>query len=136
MKVIIAGSRDFDDFDFMTEKLNGLHLGMFTEIVSGKARGADALGERWAQLWGIPVKEFPAPWDDVKDKPSYQLGTRKDGTPYWKAAGSYRNQQMMAYADALVCFWNGESPGTRDMINQMFENNKEIHVFICNKTKS
>lgn len=130
MKVIIAGGRDFNDFEFVCEKLNMLPMQMFTEIVCGKADGADALGEKWAKKWGIPVKEFPAPWDDIKDKPYYQLGTRHDGKQYWKAAGPYRNGQMRNYADVLVAFWNGKSKGTRDMINQMLEAKKEVHVFI------
>jgi hypothetical protein len=102
MKVIIAGGRDFTDFDYvkgyMATLPPWLHV---TEVVCGKASGADALGERWAKLYGIPVKEFPADW-----------------ATFNKRAGPLRNLQMAEYADGLVAFWDGKSTGTADMIMQ------------------
>jgi uncharacterized phage-like protein YoqJ len=38
---------------------------------------------------------------------------------YGKRAGHRRNQQMADNADALIALWDGESPGTRDMIRRM-----------------
>lgn len=35
---------------------------------------------------------------------------------YGKRAGFLRNEQMAQNADALVAFWNGESRGTKNMI--------------------
>jgi len=46
-KVIVAGSRNFDDYDFLKEKLLKLFYNFYPEdieIVSGTARGADQLG--------------------------------------------------------------------------------------------
>lgn len=103
MKVIIAGSRHFADAGKMAEaiKSTGLHIHI-TEVVSGCARGADTLGEKWAsQFYDIKVKRFPADWDR-----------------YGKRAGFMRNGEMAAYAEALIAFPIGKSRGTRDMIRQ------------------
>lgn len=70
------------------------------EIVSGTARGADQLGERYAFEHGFPVKHFPADWDQ-----------------HGKSAGYIRNAQMAEYADAAVIFWDGMSRGSKHMID-------------------
>jgi hypothetical protein len=71
-----------------------------TEVVSGTARGADRTGEQWASENNVPVKRFPADWD-------------KHG----KRAGYLRNADMAEYAEALVAFWDGQSRGTKHMID-------------------
>ncbi len=97
MKVIIAGSRTFTNYDLLKASLAGLSI---TEVVSGTARGADKLGEKYAKENNIPIKQFPADWDN-------------NG----KSAGFIRNEQMAKYADGCVVFWDGKSPGTKSMIN-------------------
>jgi len=106
MKVIIAGSRDFNDYEFLCQKCDALLLNLETyiEIVSGTARGADALGEQYAIERGYPVKRFPADWDT-----------------YGKSAGYRRNEQMANYADALIAFWDGKSRGTKHMIDLSYQ---------------
>lgn len=103
-KVIVAGGRDFNDYILLSQTLDHLlsevNQTRLIEIVYGKAKGADTLGEHYAHQCGYAVKEFPADWDN--------LG---------KSAGYIRNKQMAQYADAAVCFWNGESKGTQHMIN-------------------
>ena len=64
MKVIIAGGRDFDNYDYLSETMKSLNI-IVSEVVCGGARGADSLGEKWAQINGIPVKYFPADWDGL-----------------------------------------------------------------------
>jgi hypothetical protein len=100
MKVIVAGSRTFNDRALMWEVLSSLPVAQLTEVVSGGARGADSLGEQWARSRGVKVTRFEADWDR-----------------YSKRAGYLRNQQMAEYADGLVAFWDGKSKGTEHMIN-------------------
>ena len=116
MKVIIAGSRDFDDYELL-RKYCDFYLQSQTEIeiVSGTARGADQLGERYAKERGYPVKQFPADWD-------------KHG----RSAGYIRNEEMAKYGDALIAFWNGMSKGTEHMINLAKQYNLKIRI--CNYT--
>lgn len=100
IKVIIAGGRNFEDFnklcqvcdEFLQDQNN-------VEIVSGAYKGADLLGERYAAKRNYPIKQFPADW-----------------RLYGKSAGLKRNAEMAAYADALIAFWDGESKGTKHMI--------------------
>ena len=101
MKTIIAGGREFDDYELMTISLSDLPL-TITEVVSGTARGADQFGELFAMDHDIPITRFPADWDK-----------------YGKSAGPLRNEEMAEYADACVCFWNGNThrSGTYHMIN-------------------
>ena len=114
MKVIIAGGRDFKDYDLLCQKVDKI-LSRQTEIeiVSGAAKGADKLGERYAEERGYPIKRFPADW----------------GT-FGNAAGYRRNVEMAEYADALIAFWNEESRGTKHMINIAEERNLLVRVII------
>ncbi len=99
--VIIAGSRDFNDYDLLCAKCDHLFQNKKpTAILCGKARGADTLGERYAKEHGIPVEYYPAEWDH-----------------FGKSAGYIRNEQMAMNADALIAFWDGKSRGTKHMID-------------------
>ncbi len=111
-KVIIAGSRDFTDYPLLCSVADQTLAGMEDiEIVSGGARGADALGEQYARERGYALKVFPAEW-------------KKWGA----AAGPIRNGQMAGYADALIAFWDGSSSGTRDMIRKAEEKGLRVQV--------
>lgn len=125
LRVIIAGSRDFDDFSkLMNSCIDILHE--ISEqndnldkirIVSGTARGADLLGEQYAKVAGYEVSRFPADWDG--------LGKR---------AGYVRNAEMAKYAMAdgnygvLIAFWDGKSKGTKHMIDLAEKNGLEVHI--------
>ncbi len=100
-RVIIAGGRDFNDYDLLEKTIDMLFVNISEEIViiCGMARGADSLGKRYAKRKGYQVSYFPAEWDK-----------------YGKAAGYIRNEQMAQNADALVAFWDGVSKGTKHMI--------------------
>ena len=112
MKVIIAGSRGFSDFQLLYAKCEEvLANSTDVEIVSGTAKGADKMGEHYASLRGFGVKLFPADWN-------------KHG----KAAGYLRNKEMADYADVLIAFWDGESRGTQHMVNLAKERNLAVHI--------
>ena len=49
MKIIVAGSRTFNDYKLLTDKLDYfLQNQKDITIISGKAKGADSLGEDYA----------------------------------------------------------------------------------------
>ena len=116
-KVIIAGSRSFSNYKLLKEKCNGYLREKRKEyniiIVSGGARGADALGERYAKDEGFDLEVYPAQWKK-----------------YGKSAGFRRNEQMSEVADGLIAFWDGESHGTKHMIEIM--ENKGLFVKVVN----
>ena len=107
MKTIIAGSRSIDDYQFIEwgmEKAikDGWEI---TSVISGKAKGVDTLGERWAKGRLLEVLPFPARW-------------RKPGqTLFDPGQGKLRNVRMAMEADALILFWDGVSPGSKSMMN-------------------
>ena len=112
MKVIIAGSRTIPQ---EVAVINGLNKSGFkpTEIVSGTAKGADQAGERYAKHKNIPIKQFPADWDN-----------------YGKSAGYKRNAEMAKYADALLAIWDGKSKGTKHMIDLMEKEGKPVYIYM------
>lgn len=114
-KLIVAGGREFNNYTLLKEVLDQYiedHKNNFTiEIVSGMARGADALAYTYAKENNIICHEFPADWN-------------KHG----RAAGFVRNQQMGAFADGLLAFWDGKSKGTQHMISLMTKNNKPVET--------
>lgn len=112
MKIVIAGGRDFNDYELLKSSCDLLFKSYEdVEIVSGTARGADSLGEQYANEMGYSIKRFPADWDKFK-----------------KAAGYIRNEQMAEYADCLVAFYDGSSKGTTHMINLAQKHNLIIHI--------
>lgn len=115
MRTIIAGCRDITDLAqvHFAMECAAYYFGIVpTLVVSGGARGADRLGELWAQQRGIPMVQYPADWDQ-----------------YGRRAGPIRNGVMAKSADALVALWDGESRGTEDMINQARDAGLKVYVF-------
>lgn len=101
LRIIVAGCRDFHDYEFVKRTLDFIFEKDKPEtVLSGGANGVDALGERWARENNIPVRVCPADWN-------------KNG----KAAGPIRNAFMASKADGLVAFWDKKSRGTGNMID-------------------
>lgn len=98
MRTIIAGSRGCKDPQVLRQAILRVPWPI-SVVISGGAPGADLLGEAWAREAGLPLEVYPAPWG--------KMG---------KAAGRWRNTQMLQVADALVALWDGQSPGTAHMI--------------------
>lgn len=105
IKVIIAGGRDFDNYQALEAKCDKYLCNIAKteriQIVCGEANGADKLGKRYAKNRRYSVKLFPANWD-----------------LFGPAAGPLRNGEMADYASVLIAFWDGKSKGTADMIKQ------------------
>lgn len=110
--MIVAGGRSFDNYALLKYKLDKILINKDDiEIVSGKARGADSLGEKYAKEKSYSIKEFPANWDK-----------------FGKRAGYIRNEEMANYADACVVFWDGESKGTKHMIDLAEKHNLKLRI--------
>ena len=106
IRIIVAGGRNYNDYTMLSNTLTNVleSCGDAKKIIiSGCCQGADALGEQYAKIHGIPIKRFPAEW-----------------MKYGKAAGPIRNRKMATYASegvgVLVAFWDGKSRGTESMI--------------------
>ena len=110
MKLIIAGSRTFTDYQLLCRTLTP-ELLRITQVITGGARGADQLGYRWA--WKHQVK--------------HQL-FRADWGRFGKSAGMRRNYQMAQAGDMLLAFWDGQSPGIAHMAQCMRQLGKPVVV--------
>jgi predicted Rossmann fold nucleotide-binding protein DprA/Smf involved in DNA uptake len=117
MKVIIAGSRDFNDYEAVKKYADHILSNQSEiEIVSGGANGVDKLGEQYAKEKGYKLTIFKADWNK-----------------YGKSAGPKRNAQMAEYADALIAFWDGESRGTKNMIELAEKHKLKFMVRVTNQ---
>lgn len=116
-KVIIAGSRGFDDYEYLEQnvdfKLSELAKVNHIEIVAGGARGADRLAERFAKRRDFTLTIMKADWNT-----------------HGKSAGYIRNKEMADYADYLIAFWDGSSPGTKHMIDTAKENGLRVTTYL------
>ncbi len=117
-RIIVAGSRDFCDYFLLRETLD-TYLSDKTDVtlISGTAKGADRLGERYAEERGIPILRCPADWKRYK-----------------RGAGAKRNEDMARLAvengahGALFAFWDGVSTGTRQMIKIAEEYGLSVNI--------
>lgn len=112
-RVIIAGGRDFNNYEGLAASLDYLFKNVSDdiEVVCGMSRGTDRLGEKYAKERGYRVIYMPADWDT-----------------HGKSAGYRRNVEMAKYADALVAFWDGKSTGTKHMIDTAREHKLDVRV--------
>lgn len=100
--LLIVGSRTFSDRKLLFEKADEAVGGRKNvTIVSGGAKGADALAEQYADNRGFEKKIFPAKWD-----------------LFGKQAGYIRNREMHKFLSdkedrMCLAFWDGVSRGTR-----------------------
>lgn len=129
-RIIIAGSRSIEDADLEVDAAmsqitaGGGNRGRY-EIVSGGARGVDKAGERWAEEYDCDVACFdPYNKENTLTEHSYY----EEG----KVAFLKRNGEMAEYADMLVAIWDGESNGTRDMIDKALDGGLDVYVYVVN----
>lgn len=83
-----------------------------TEIVSGGAKGIDSDARAYAAEHGIPLKEF---------LPDYAR--------YGRNAPLKRNLLIIKYADAVIAFWDGQSRGTKYVIDRCREMGVPVNVY-------
>lgn len=127
MRTIIAGSRSIDEYAMVCHVLESVPWEI-TEVVCGMAPGVDIQGKRWADEAGITVVPFKADWDNI-EVPGAAVRYHKNGKPYNAAAGVFRNQYMADYAEALAVLWDGESPGTMDMVKRAYKNSLRFFMY-------
>lgn len=115
IKLAIVGSRTFNDYEIMCSVLNKIrieHNYIYTLIVSGGASGADTLGYKYSLENSIKSRIFQADW-------------KRDG----KSAGFKRNTYIIDACDICICFWDGESHGTKHDIELCKEKGKPCYIY-------
>lgn len=130
LRVLVCGSRDWDDEQMVHSILTGLYAEdevghMLTEmtkfvVIEGGAKGADAAAAHWARC--SPMHSH----NESEDQPKFlHLRFPADWKQYGRAAGPMRNQQMLdeGKPDIVLAFKNGFGKsavpgGTEDMVHR------------------
>ncbi len=115
IKIVVAGCRNYENYTeaklFLDDCLAKVLENKKITFLSGGAKGADALGEKYATEKGCSIKKYPANW-----------------AKYGKGAGVIRNETMAMECDLVICFWDGKSRGTQSMINLAKKHGKTVKV--------
>ncbi len=106
MRVAVIGSRGL-----VVKHLQDYLPPDTTEIVSGGARGIDACARSFATSYGLTLTEF---------LPDYER--------HGAAAPLLRNVQIIEHSDLVLAFWDGESRGTRFVIDTCKQRGVEVWV--------
>jgi hypothetical protein len=129
VKLIIAGSRGITDYAFLKHLI--VDSGLWKtykhdlEIVCGMALhwkwkndpligGVDRLGYDFAKKNKLKLHPFKPDWG-------------KHGN----SAGHIRNRAMGDFADGLLALWDGESPGTKGMIEYARSKGLLVWAYKC-----
>jgi YspA, cpYpsA-related SLOG family len=137
--VIVAGTRTFNDYPRFTELLEGwiartLRRRASVIFISGKApSGPDQMIIRWCREHGRAWTEYAADWEDLGAPNSYIKKSAVTGRLYNARAGHHRNREMARVATRVVCFWDGVSPGTANMIEEARNCNMEPSIILINR---
>ena len=110
IKLAIVGSRGFNDY----KKLNEVVLpakNKISLIISGGAKGADSLAERFAKENNIPTQIILPDWET-----------------HGKSAGFLRNKEIVEAADIVLAFWDGKSKGTQHSFKLAEKLGKKIFI--------
>ncbi len=107
MKVAVIGSRGLS--------VNSLEKYLpeeTTEIVSGGARGVDTSAREYATSHGLKLTEFLPEYDK-----------------FGRGAPLKRNITIIEYADLVLAFWDGQSHGTKFVIDNCKKRNIPVKVY-------
>ena len=104
MKILVVGSRNIDEFD-----LSPYIPKETTLVISGGAKGIDAIAEKYADEHKISKLIL---------LPQYNL--------YGKSAPIKRNETMVNIADTVIIVWDGNSRGTKFTLQYSKKKNKNI----------
>lgn len=114
MRIIVAGSRTITNERTIEEAITNSPFWRekgLKEIITGGAKGVDKIAHKWARKHAHTTSVVKADWD-----------------LYGKSAGPIRNREMAMRGDALVAIWDGESRGTRSMINIALDLGLDVYV--------
>lgn len=121
-RIVIARSRNYNNYeeakryiDFCISDIKKQYTLVF---MSGGCYGTDKIGEKYAFERGYKIERYPAKWEE-----------------YGKGAGPRRNRIMAEKCDYVICFWDGESKGTKSMIEYAKIFGKPLKIKIINKSE-
>lgn len=114
MKILVAGSRDWDDYMSIFDELK-IYVNNDVTLIHGDCRGADKISNEIGKLLNFKIKKYPANWK-----------------LHGKAAGPIRNREMFysenkknEQIDLALIFHSDikNSKGSKDMLNIIMKEN-------------
>ena len=123
----IFGDRKINDYSILLDaiKQSGFKI---KKVISGNAKGADALGEQFATQNKLPLEVFEAEWDDLEAEGAV-VKVNGWGKAYNAMAGFNRNQKMAEVADCGIGLQtNGDTNGTQDMKKRLEKLGKKVFI--------
>jgi len=111
MKLAIIGSRSIEELnldEYIKEKPD--------VVISGGAKGIDTIAWKWALKNNIKI---------IVHRPNYNL--------HGKWAALKRNDIIIDEADKIIAFWNGESTGTKYVIDRARKLNKPLEIILIDE---
>lgn len=117
MNIGIVGTRDFSDYELLCKTINYLNVNIKT-IISGGAKGADSLGEKYANENNVETIIYKPNWDK-----------------YGKSAGYIRNKEIVNASDLIIAFWDGVSKGTKHSIDISIKSKKPLIIILYKNNK-
>lgn len=117
--VAIVGSRDFADYPRLSRELERIRDGEPWHVISGGAKGADSLAERYARTRCLPFTVYSADWG-----------------LHGRSAGFIRNDQIVDAAEMLIAFWDGTSKGTEHCIEMARRRYEPENIIVIYTTEA
>lgn len=118
VQLLVSGSRIITNPEYVKMVINNT-LTIYNLapalLISGGAKGVDTCAELWAKENSIEIRRVLPDWDK-----------------YGKKAGMLRNTDMLNMLtdkDILISIWDGESRGSKHMINQAVDR-QQSNLFI------
>ena len=105
--VAVIGSRQFNNYAYLKSILEWHNI---KKIISGGAKVADTLAEKYALEKNIPTKIF---------RPNWKIG---------RHAALLRNKQIIDASEEIIAFWDKKSRGTAHAIKLAEELSKPVHI--------
>jgi hypothetical protein len=111
MIVVVSGSRDWEDKESIRRFLLKHNPDL---VIQGGTRGVDRLAKEVCEEEGITCETVKADW-----------------RRYGGAAGFIRNSWMLdRNPDLVLAFWDGASPGTKNMIDLTHKRGIDLEVVL------
>jgi len=117
MKIAIVGSREIKQMDLVEETLYAKINYLDVEIITGGARGVDKFAEYFA-------KRIKRPCEVIRPI-----------NPANKLDYLFRNVEIITKADKIIAFWDGNSRGTKFVIDYAKARGKDIEVIKSEKSQ-
>ena len=112
MRTIIAASRNCVDENVLLKALDTIKW-VPTVVLSVNDWVWHKFSENWANQYNIPIEKYIVNWNN-----------------HGKLGSNIRNVEMAKNAEALIALWDGESKGTKHMIETAQKHKLKVFVLI------